>query len=130
MPALPLLALTRRNACWQFSRSQTSSINVRYRRAFGHALRRERFGPFLRALGASLLLSRKGQRNASWFFCRLSLMSRVAYSPLPLPCLRRTVRAFTTRAATSPSADFCRPVRVDRSTLSRDFTRQATDLPR
>lgn len=48
-------------------------------------------------------------------------MSRVAYSPLPLPSLRRTVQAFPTLVGTSPSADFSRPVRMDRSILSRDF---------
>jgi hypothetical protein len=56
-----------------------------------------------------------------WFFCRLSLMSCAAYSPLPLPSLRRTVRAFLTRVSTSPSADFSRPVRMDHSILSHDF---------
>src|SRR5215471_13920831 len=47
-------------------------------------------------------------------------MSRAAYSPLPLTCLRRTVRAFGSRLPTLPSADFCRPVRMDHSTLSPD----------
>jgi len=55
-------------------------------------------------------------------FCRGPLMSRADYSPLPLPCLRRTVRAFTGYPATTPSADFYRPVRTDRSILSRDCT--------
>jgi hypothetical protein len=35
--------------------------------------------------------------------------------------LRRTVRAFLTFVSTSPSADFSRPVRIDRSILSHDF---------
>jgi len=47
-------------------------------------------------------------------------MSHIDYSPLPLPCLRRTVRAFAGCPATTPSADFCRPVRTDYSTLSHD----------
>jgi len=48
-------------------------------------------------------------------------MSRAVYFPLPLPCLRRTVRAFTGEPATTPSADFCRSVRIDYSTLSHDI---------
>ncbi len=52
-----------------------------------------------------------------WFLCRLPSMSRAAYSPLPLPSLQRTVWAFV-RA--TPAADFCRPVRMNHSTLSPD----------
>src|SRR5881275_568184 len=81
-PGLPLLALTRANACLQFSRSQTSSIN--------------------RSPMAGLSA------------CRF------AYSPLPLTCWRRTVRAFGSCLPTSPSADFCRPVRRNRFPLSLD----------
>ncbi len=47
-------------------------------------------------------------------------MSRAAYSPLPLPPLRRTVWAFGSSLPTLPAADFCRPVRINRSTLSPD----------
>src|SRR5438067_10969895 len=47
-------------------------------------------------------------------------MSRAAYSPLPLPSLRRTVWAFVRCRTTTPAADFCRPVRMDHSTLSPD----------
>ena len=36
-------------------------------------------------LGVTPLL-RSVKANSSWFFCRLSPMSRAAYSPLPLPC--------------------------------------------
>ena len=56
----------------------------------------------------------------STVFCRLSSMSRAAYSPLPLPSLRRTVWAFIRCRTTTPAADFCRPVRTDRSILSPD----------
>jgi len=35
--------------------------------------------------------------------------------------LRRTVWAFIRCRTTTPAADFCRPVRMDRSTLSPDF---------
>src|SRR6267378_1245409 len=120
-PGLPLLPLTRRNACLQFSCSQTSSISC----SVIAGLSALRFAasdsvPFAAAFGASLLPS-AGKANTSWFFCRLSLMSRATYSPLPLPSLRRTVRAFLTCVSTLPSADFSHPVRMDRSTSSRDF---------
>src|SRR6516165_5834179 len=120
-PALPLLALTRFNACLQFSRPQTSSINC----SAMAGLSVPRFPaddsvPSSEALGASLLLS-SIKANTSWFFCRLSPMSRAAYSPLPLPSLRRTVWAFVRCRTTTPAADFCRPVRMNRSTLSPDF---------
>jgi hypothetical protein len=59
--------------------------------------------------------------STSWFFCRLSPMSCTAYSPLPLPSLRRTVWAFIRCRTTTPAADFCRPVRMNRFTLSPDF---------
>ena len=88
-------------------------------RAFCPALRPERFGPFRRALrGFTPILVRKA--STSWLFCRLSLMSRAAYSPLP-STLAGTVRAFITCVTTMPSADFCPPVRIDRSTTSVRF---------
>jgi hypothetical protein len=119
-PGLPLFALTRFNARLQFSRSQTSSINDSVRAGFSVP----RFAaddsvPGGMIFGASPLAS-SPQANASWFFCRLSSMSRAAYSPLPLPSLRRTVWAFGNCLPTLPAADFCRPVRIDRSTLSPD----------
>src|ERR1051325_1033155 len=119
-PALPLLALTRFNACLQFSRSQTSSINC----SPMAGLSVPRFPaddsvPSLKAVGASLLRS-SIKANTSWVFCRLSPMSRAAYSPLPLPSARRTVWAFVRCRTTTPAADFCRPIRLDRSTLSPD----------
>jgi len=49
----------------------------------------------------------------------LSFISYVAYSPLSLTPLG-AVRAFSACAPTTPSADFCCPVRVDCSTLSLD----------
>src|SRR5215472_9053847 len=119
-PALPLLALTRFNACLQFSRSQTSSINCSV--MAGLSVPRSPTNdsiPSGRHFGASPLSSSR-KANTSWFFCRLSSMSRAAYSPLPLPSLRRTVWAFIRRRTTTPAADLCRPVRMDRSTLSPD----------
>ena len=78
--------------------------------------------PSAELLGASLLLV-SVKANSSWFFCRLSLMSCAAYLPLPLASSRRTVRAFThTARATTPSADFCSPVRLPHCSLSRDST--------
>src|ERR1041385_4178951 len=90
-PALPLLALTRANACLQFSRPQTSSINC----SVMAGLSVPRFPPddsvpSTEDFGASLPLSSM-KASSSWFFCRLSSMSRAAYSPLPLPSLRRIV---------------------------------------
>src|ERR1041385_5126589 len=119
-PALPLLALTRANACLQFSRPQTSSINC----SVMAGLSVPRFPPddsvpSTEDFGASLPLSSM-KANTSWFFCRLSSMSRAAYSPLPLPSLRRTVWAFARCRTTTPAADFYRPVRMDHSTLSPD----------
>src|SRR6516225_249529 len=119
-PALPLLALTRFNARLQFSRSQTSSINC----SVMAGLSIPRFPaddsvPSGRHFGASPLSSSR-KANSSWFFCRLSPMSRAVYSPLPLPSLRRTVWAFIRCRTTTPAADFCCPVRMDRSTLSPD----------
>src|SRR6266498_2879142 len=120
-PGLPLLALTRFNACLQFSRPQTSSINC----SAMAGLSVPRFPvdesvPSGRSFGASPL-SPSIKASTSWLFCRLASMSRAAYSPLPLPSLRRTVWAFIRCRTTTPAADFCRPVRMDRSTLSPDF---------
>ena len=119
-PGLPLLALTRFSACLQFSRSQTSSINdsVMAGLSVPHFAADDSV-PAGMIFGASPLSS-SPQANSSWFFCRLSSMSRAAYSPLPLPPLRRTVWAFGSSLPTLPAADFCRPVRINRSTLSPD----------
>jgi hypothetical protein len=118
-----LLALTRDSACLQFSRPQTSSINCSpmaglsvLRFAVSDSV------PSSAVLGASPVSSAR-KANTSGFFCRLSPMSRAAYSPLPstpygdrlgLPSclLSQAIHA------TTPAADFCRPVGMDRSTLS------------
>src|SRR5437667_7583848 len=76
IPALPLLAFTRRKACWQFSRPQTSSISC----SSPAGLSVSHFAvndsvPSRGALGASLLPSPvKASALCSWFFCRLSLI--------------------------------------------------------
>ena len=75
--------------------------------------------PSWRPFGASLLLSSM-KANTSWFFCRLSLMSRAAYLPLPLPPCGGPFGPSSRCRTTTPAADFCRPVRIDRSTLSPD----------
>src|SRR5712691_4598505 len=86
-PALPLLLLTRANACWQFFRPQTSSISC----SLLAGLSASRFAandsvPSPEPLGASLLLT-SAKANTSWFFGRLSFMSHAAYLPLSLaPC--------------------------------------------
>src|SRR5271170_5768002 len=86
-PELPLLALTRANACLQFSRSQTSSINCSpIARLYVPRFATTVSVPSADTIGASLLLS-SVKANISWFFCRLSLMSCAAYLPFPLaPC--------------------------------------------
>src|SRR5208337_965765 len=100
-PGLPLFALTRCNACLQFSHSQTSSIS----RSVSARLSGLRFAtsvsvPFPSAFGASLLLSvgKASTPCSGWFFCRCPLMSRAAYLPFPLFPLRGTVRAFGHRS--------------------------------
>src|ERR1700685_1007725 len=83
-PGLPLLALTRCNACLQFSSSQTSSIS----RSVPARLSVLCFAmsvsvPFTSAFGASLLPSagKASTPCSGWFFCRCPLMSRTAYLP-------------------------------------------------
>ena len=74
--------------------------------------------PSSEVVGAALLLSSR-KASVSWFFCRLSFVSRATYSPAPIN--PGTVRAFIASATTSPSADFCCPVRADHSSLSFVF---------
>ena len=86
-------------------------------RAFDWAVRRKRFDTSSSALRASPISS-VGKARFNWSFSRLSLMSSAAYSPLLLPCLRRTVQAFVLSRTTMPSADSSRPVKIDHSILS------------
>ncbi len=90
-------------------------------RAFDPALSRQTIRSLPEGIFGASPLSSSRKANTSWFFCRLSSMSRAVYSPLPLPSLRRTVWAFIRCQTTTPAADFCRPVRMNRSTLSPDF---------
>src|SRR5437667_6756771 len=113
IPALPLLALTRANACWQFFRPQTSSISC----SLLAGLSASRFAandsvPATESLGASLLLT-SAKANSSWLFGRLSLMSCAAYLPLSLassPEDRSGLHHL--RVITMPSADFCHFIQV------------------
>ena len=100
-PGLPLFALTRCNACLQFSSSQTSSLS----RSVPARLSVLCFTmgvsvPCTVAVGASLLLStaKASTPCSGWFFCRRPFMSRTAYLPFPLFPLRGTVRAFDHRS--------------------------------
>src|SRR5215469_4602715 len=99
IPGLPLLLLTRANACLQFSAWQISSINWSVLAGLSDL----RFAtddsvPLRDLAGASPLpVSGKANDCCSWFFCRLSSLSGTAYSSLSLSSLRRTVWAFSHR---------------------------------
>src|SRR5712691_9261443 len=86
IPALPLLAFTRRKACRQFSRPQTSSISCSSLAGLSVA----QFAvydsvPSPGALGASLRPSSvKASTLCSWFFCRLSFIESCVL--LTAPC--------------------------------------------
>jgi hypothetical protein len=98
-PALPLLALTRFNACLQFSRSQTSSVNCS--ETAGLAVPRFAVSDSEGASGLHPYPSPR--RPSSLVLLPLSPMSRVAYSPLPSPSLWRTVWAFMRRRTAAPA---------------------------
>ena len=116
IPGLPLLAFTRRNACWQFSRSQTSSINCSSLAGLSvsHFAVNDSV-PSRRAFGASLLPSSvKASAICSWFFCRLSLIESCVLLAAPYclglrPC--GLLCPLLTPAAT---------VKMNRSILSHD----------
>ena len=116
IPALPLLAFTRRKARRQFSRPQTSSINC----SAPAGLSLSQFAvndsvPSPGALGASLLPSSvKASNICSRFFCRLSLIESGVLSASPYCSGLRPPRP------TMPSADFRPTVRMNRSILSHD----------
>jgi hypothetical protein len=133
--------LTRLNASLRFSRSMTSSISC----SLVAGLSVLRFAmtvsvPSLTALEASLLPAIV-KASSNWFFCRFRLMSRAAYSPLPLipygnrSGLQSTVpgpaspavsplsgecpnRVDRLRLPTTPSADLCRAIRAPHGALS------------
>src|SRR5271155_3522933 len=119
IPGLPLLACTRRNACLQFSRSQTSFIHCSAAGLSALRFAHSDSVPPSKALGAAPLLSSAKARRY-WLFCRLSVVEsrRVLFAPF-IP-LAGSVRAFTACAATTPSADSCHLVRNDLSLLRPD----------
>src|SRR6266536_6491509 len=86
IPGLPLLAFTRRKACRQFSRPQTSSISGSSLAGLSvsHFAVNDSV-PSRGAFGASLLPSPvKASNICSWFFCRLSFIESCVL--LAAPC--------------------------------------------
>src|ERR1700731_5008091 len=86
MPGLPLLAFTRRSACLQFSRSQTSSIHCSVVGLSALRFANSDSVPSSKAIGAAPLLS-SGKARRYWLFCRLSVVEsrRVLIAPfIPL----------------------------------------------
>jgi hypothetical protein len=70
--------------------------------------------PSRRAVGASLLPSSvKASTIGSWFFCRLSLLESRRLLAAPFRWGLRRLRDYL------PAADFCDPVRVNRSLHSQ-----------
>src|SRR6266542_808652 len=116
IPGLPLLAFTRRKACWQFSRPQASSISCSSPAGLSVA----HFAvhdsvPSRGALGASLLPSPvKASAICSWFFCRLSFIESCVLLAAPYGLGLRPCRP------TMPAADSRPTVRMNRSILSHD----------
>src|SRR5579862_706416 len=137
IPGLPLLAFTRRKACWQFSRSQTSSISCSalVGLSVSHFAVSDSV-PSRRALGASLLPS-SVKASGNWFFCRLSFIESCVL--LAAPCCS----GLRPWGSTMPSADPRRTVKMNHSILSHDsvtccgspevsstaFNAQPPDLP-
>jgi hypothetical protein len=134
-PGAPLFALTRFNACFRFSRSQTSSIS----RSLADGLSDSGFAaigsaPRSPVLGASPLPPASRTRCV---FCCVPMSSSPAYLPL------LSVWAFGRRRPTMPAADSCTVVNVPCGPFSPDsrtprrppevsstaFTTHLPDLP-
>ncbi len=114
-PGLPRFARTRASARLQFSRSQTRSIHCSLLAGLS-SRRPAALGsvPSRVPSGASPPpLPRKA--STSWLFCRLPLTRDAFLLATPF------VQAFGPSGPTMPSADFCRPVRSDYSSLSPEF---------
>jgi|SRR5580692_9479394 hypothetical protein len=123
IPGLPLLAFTRRNACLQFSRSQTSSIHCSLVGLSALRFANSDSVPPSKAIGAAPLLSSRKARPY-WFFCRLSVVEsrrvliapfiplRGPFGPSPLAQLLRPLLTSATGSETisRPSVSNSRPV--------------------
>ena len=86
------------------------------------------------AIPAASLRWRASKANSSWIFRRLTLMSRGAYLPLPLPPCGdrsglRSVPLSQALFTTTPSADFCCAFGSPHDLQSR-LRDNAADLPR
>ena len=114
-PGLPRFPRTRASACFQLSRSQTRSIHCSLIAALSSrrpALRGS--VPSSVPSGASPLSS-TGKASTSWVFCRIPLTRNFALLATPV------IQAFDPCGPTMPSADSCRPVGSDYSSLSPEF---------
>src|SRR6202043_319457 len=123
-----LVAFTRRNACLQFSRSQTSSIHCSLVGLSALRFANSDSVPPSKAIGAAPLLS-SGKARRYWFFCRLSVVEsrRVLIAPfIPLrgpfgpSLLSQLLRPLLTPATGSETI----------SRLSVSNSRPVADLPR
>jgi len=128
MPGLPLLAFTRRNACLQFSRSQTPFIHCSVAGLSAVRFANSDSVPPSKAVGAAPLLS-SGKARRYWLFCRLSVVEsrRVLIAPfIPLrgpfgpSLLTQLLRPLLTSATGSETI----------SRLSVSNSRPVADLPR
>jgi hypothetical protein len=104
-PGLPLFALTRAHACLQFSAWQISSLSWSELAGLSVSCFANLDSVPRRELSRASLfpVSGKASHCCSGFFCRLSSLSRTAYSSLSLSSSRRTVRAFDRRSRLSLS---------------------------
>src|SRR6204780_1744151 len=136
MPGLPLLAFTRCNAAFRFSRSHTSSINRFVLAGFSVPfIAPDDSVSSLSAVRASPVGAEE-KSSSSWIFCCLSSLRFMTYWPLllvrafgrrsqlglsiaPPFGFRSASLALPTSRPTMPSADFCSAIRLPSDNLSR-----------